>query len=142
MSQKKKIHKGKIAGGVFYLLLGVAFLSAYFKLQWFLRLNRLLSDPAIQWCIGWSSIGVGAGLINTRTDKAPSCFPLHYFGYYGFVLFVVCLAAYTGALYGSNESGPTFPSIKFFALSALISVVGGFLGHKLYEISTASFKRD
>lgn len=141
MSTKKKVHKGKIVGGALYLLVGVASFTAYFHLQWFVKLLQLFSDPAIQWCAGWSSIGIGAGLINTRNEKAPSCFLLHYIGYYGFALFVICLTAYTGALYGSGESGPVFSSTKFFSLSALIGVVGGFLCHNLYEITMASFKR-
>ncbi len=79
----------------------------------------------ILWCIGWSLVGVGAGLINTRNH--PKGGALHLIGYWGFVVLTVSIFSFVVSLYGSGENYPNL-YVKFYSLSALLGLIGGFLG--------------
>ena len=120
--------------GVFYFLLGVVLLvPLLWKVGWLLWIVETFKvHPIFEWCLGWSSIGISAGLINTRFAK-PSCWLLHYVGYWGFVLVVVSLTSLVVGLYASGEPLDS-PGDKFYWLAALVGLVGGFAGHQLYEL--------
>lgn len=83
------------------------------------------------WCVAWSSIGAGAGLINTRNH--PQNTLLHLLGYWFFIILAVSLTAFTISLYKSGD-GYSCLNVKFYSLSALIGLIGGFLGHVFYDI--------
>ena len=129
MQGKKKRHM-RIIAGVIYLALGTFFLLFSLKIIKFIEaLNILIyvfSKSSIQWCIGWTCIGIGAGLINTRNHLYENWY-LHHIGYYGFVLVAVSLLSLVIAVYNSGVDLVT-PNIKFYSLSALIGLIGGFLG--------------
>ena len=123
----------KVAAAAIYLVLGGALVyhrdNSWLLVNFFGFLNPANVPP---WCVGWSSIGVGAGLINTRRNHSSSPWWLHYIGYYGFVLYVVSLASFVMPNLIRNEASD--PKI-LDALSALIGLLGGFLGDRLHEIT-------
>ncbi|MBW2045591.1 MAG: hypothetical protein JRI96_12025 [Deltaproteobacteria bacterium] len=97
------------------------------------------------WCLTWSSIGIGAGLINTRNHKQD--YPLHLIGYYGFVLVVVSLASFSTALYisrlpilGELKQFGSVVACKFYSLAALVGLICGFLGYKLQDLAEWLFR--
>lgn len=76
--------------------------------------------------MAWTSLGIGAGLINTR-DLPYGNWCLHIIGYYGFIGLSVSLLSFVVAVFYSGESW-TVPGVKFYSLAALMGLVGGFLG--------------
>jgi len=92
----------------------------------------LLKNQSVLWCIAWSGIGIGAGLINIRDHEIPSSMRLHFIGYYGFVLLVVSLFSFTVVELRSESWFEV--GVKFKALAALIGLIGGFLGN-VYNLS-------
>lgn len=121
----KEINCGRVFAAALYLLVGILLLRHVGF--------RVFDSASVQWCLGFSALGIAVGLINTRDHKTPSdiCFCvnwlLHFLGYYGFVLVIVSLLAFTIAVYKSGESWSD-PHVKFYSLSALIGLIGGFLG--------------
>lgn len=105
----------------------------------------LVTSFVLWWCIGWFFIGVGAGLIHTRTHEEPevtSCFSckhvaaapwfLHYVGYYLFVCVVVSLVSFV-APFGLFRHTWNDVSPETLGLRALVALVGGFEGWRLSE---------
>ena len=86
----------------------------------------------IFWCLGWSMIGIGVGLINSR--NIPQSSTLHLAGYWLFVLLTISIASFVIPLYISGEEYPNL-FIKFYSLSALVGLLGGFLGDTFREIA-------
>jgi len=120
---KKVIYHRAITG---FIYLGVGIYLTCLLIGYFLGIYGV----EIPWCIGWSMIGIGAGLINTRNH--PQSGLLHLLGYWGFVLLTVSIAAFTIPLY---IPGGNLASIKFYALSALLGLVLGFLGDIFRELA-------
>jgi hypothetical protein len=121
----KKVIYRRIAAGFIYFCIGGYLVHLLIK--YFLGFYGIIE---ILWCIGWSMVGVGAGLINTRNHPQSSL--LHLLGYWGFVLLTVSIAAFTISLYISGEN---YFSIKFYALSALLGLVFGFLGNIFRDLA-------
>jgi len=130
MEEKMKSKQNRVMGGILYLVFGaILLLILIFKINLLLALKELIflfSQSSVAWCIAWTSIGIGAGLINTR-DLPYGNWWLHILGYYGFILLSVSLLSFVVAVYYSNN-GWTEPHMKFYSLAALIGLVGGFLG--------------
>jgi len=119
------IEKRGLTGKVYFVLgVTVIFVSSLLICPELVCLFNKAIIGSILWCIGWSCVGGGAGLINTRTH--PQSENLHLIGYWGFVLLVVSIFSFAVSLYGSGE----YPnlSVRFYSLSALLGLVGGFLG--------------
>jgi len=122
----------RITAGIVYLAIGIVILIFRYDPWLHEMLFSLDPNKTPPWCIGWSSIGIGAGLINTRKDKPPSVWWLHYIWYYGFVLYIVSLASFVLPGLFRQE---TIDSKILDGLSTLIGLLGGFLGHKLYDLA-------
>ena len=99
------------------------------------------------WCLGCSSMGVGAGLINTRKHKQQYCF--HLIFYYLFILLVVSLVSFTVPLYLSDQTTVnelktlnllSMPSLKFYSLAAIVGLTGGLLGLRLSNLLESLIK--
>ena len=117
----KKVKKwARIIAGVLFLVIGIFALKT-----WWGNLKTLLKQPISLWCIAWSSIGISAGLINTRDHNYRNWWTQHLL-YCGFILVVVSLLSFTIPLF---SLGPVYTEfkIKFYTLSALIGLIGGFL---------------
>ncbi len=120
-----------------------------------LQLVLLLPRAILVWLVGWSLIGVGAGLIMTRDkriieDKFEiSCkflcrFILHYVGYQGFVTIIAILSSLTASVVTFREllrfswqnldSSSEPIRIAFYASAALTATSIGFIGEKLYNV--------
>jgi drug/metabolite transporter (DMT)-like permease len=137
----EKAIKMRTISGFIYLFLGsLLIVFTVYKLvnlpMHLLEAVKRVIDLAINylgiiWCIGFSMVGAGAGLINTRNH--PQCRALHLLGYWLFIIFVVSAISFTLSLY---KSGNVYPDldIKFYSLSALIGLIGGFLGHTFYDL--------
>ncbi|MBN2483912.1 MAG: hypothetical protein JXD21_06915 [Candidatus Omnitrophica bacterium] len=121
-------------GGVVYIIVGLILVTLPLVILFFEK-NNLPSVP-ITWCLGLSSIGVGAGLIDTRNHSDHQQRGFHLLFYCGFVWIVVSLLSLIVALRFSEViSLPNLsfevPSVKFYSSSALIGLVGGLLGNSL-----------
>ncbi|MBI1953343.1 MAG: hypothetical protein HYS41_04385 [Candidatus Omnitrophica bacterium] len=125
-----KTERGKTIAGVVYLAVGILVLFLRHE-SWMLNLAFLSPLKVNPWCIAWTSIGIGAGLINTRRTKPPSPWWVHYFFYYGFVLVVVSLASFVVSNLVGHEASDTK---ALDGLAALIGLAGGFVGHRLHEV--------
>ncbi len=101
---------------------------------WLIKLiGKIPSNQEVYvWCIGWSAIGLGAGLINTRNHQYGNWYTQH-LGYCGFVLIVISTLAYTLPLYFNNNLAS--PGDKYYLFSMLIGLIGGFLGDSLHSIA-------
>ena len=119
--------------GVVYCVLGIlALLLAVFIFGFPVLKNtmsNLLISYVFWWCAGFPLVGIGAGLVFTRDHPPPSNTVLHYVFYYGFVWLVVLLAAYVAGFDVLSEA----PNSKSLALSALVGLVGGFMGWRLND---------
>ena len=129
--EAKNIIGKRVGWGFFYLILGIILLgyfaipliTDFFRIYWF----------EFFWCIGWSMIGAGAGLINTRNQ--PQSELLHLLGYWGFIIVAVSMVAFTVSLYTSHNIYPYWDlDIKFYSLAALIGLIGGFLGQVFLDL--------
>jgi len=127
----KVTHRDKIWAGIVYLLLGVVILlwPDNSCLSDALNLVNIARVPT--WCLGWTSLGIAAALINSRTTPAPSPWFIHYPFYWGFVLYVVSLASFVIP----NLAGDDLGMGAFSAFGALIGLLGGFVGDRLREIA-------
>ena len=110
--------------------------SSHIRFDWGIRylyfgaisliLSKILVDKYLVWVIGWSSIGIGAWLINSRDNKGKrDGHHSHYLFYFGFALFVCSLAAFSTARQ---------KSILDLPLSALIGLTMGFASERLNEL--------
>jgi|GEM_PF-3739343 len=121
----------RLSWATFYLILGIIlFIVIVFK--------KKISLPVVYswaidhwdsllWVIGWSSVGIGAWLINSRGSKGQQDKQCpHYVFYFGFALFVSSLTAFA---LGRNPDG-SFS----FSLSALIGLTIGFASERLNEL--------
>ena len=123
-----EVYLSKIIAGSICLSLGAILLIA--RLGFFQSLFNFLNKTEVLRSVAWSFVGIGAGLVNTRVDKPSSCWPLHYFGYYGFMLVVVSLASFLASRYSlswDNSGSSAEPS------AALIGLVAGFMSHKFHD---------
>src|SRR3990167_3828295 len=83
-----KIVKYRFCWGVGYLIAGM-FLIIVFKVKY--------HEIDLLWSLGWSSVGIGTWLINSRErnkDNARYNHWLHFVLYFGFALVVSTLAAF------------------------------------------------
>ncbi len=115
----------RVVVSLFYFLCGIILVyfstSKFGKLVAFFSSNKLV----IFWCIGWSAIGIAAGLWNSRNDNAPIARRKeHYFMYFLFVLFIASLAAVVAFLSATKSN-------LAYTFSALVAMVVGFAGDKL-----------
>jgi hypothetical protein len=144
----ERINDKRLAAGWIYIVLGIFTLFMASRLfMWPESLIRnmltwIKSQHIIYWCVGWSFLGVGAYLINTRKPKPPQGekkeaplqdYPLHLIGYCGFIVLVVSILSFVIAIYHSGENYFN-PATKLFSLSALVALVGGFLGRELIDV--------
>src|SRR3989338_1085952 len=84
----------RLRWGILYLIWGVVFLM-YFAFSKCLILSLVHKHTDILWVAGWASLGIGAGLINSReNDSYKNRQDSHYIFYFGFAFFVSSLAAY------------------------------------------------
>ena len=80
----------------------------------------------ILWVVGWSAIGISAGLCNSLDDNTSVTQPhLHYITYFLFVLFVASLGGFVVFLSAINNN------LLAFASSGLTAIVAGFVGDRL-----------
>ncbi|MBU4511128.1 hypothetical protein KJ830_08800 [bacterium] len=110
-----------------YGLLGIIFLIIFFVVKQ-PDFNKFFGTHYLNilWVFGWSTIGISAGLCNSRDDKTPVVRSyLHYITYFLFVLFIASLAAFVAFLSIINNN------LLAFASSALTAIVVGFVGDKL-----------
>jgi hypothetical protein len=117
----------RVGFGIVYLVLGILICFEIPQTICFLCIYGV----EILWCFAWSLMGAGAGLINTRNHPQNSL--LHLLGYWFFIIVAVSLTAFTLSLYKSGD-GYSYLNAKFYSLSALIGLIGGFLGHVFYDI--------
>jgi len=132
LSPKYSDEEKYIDAGYWYFLVGVIALILSKGLHITYWFAHLLKNQSVLWCIAWSGIGIGAGLINIRDHEIPSSMRLHFIGYYGFVLLVVSLFSFTVVELRSESWFEV--GVKFKALAALIGLIGGFLGN-VYNLS-------
>lgn len=112
----------RTVAGIIYLFIGaVGFYYLFPLIQYFISIYII----EVLWCVSWSMIGVGIGLINTRNN--PQINALHLIGYWLFVSLVVSMTSFAISLYISGENLSNL-FIKFYSISALLSLLGGFLG--------------
>ncbi|MFA4854166.1 MAG: hypothetical protein WC616_02315 [Candidatus Omnitrophota bacterium] len=123
----------RVIAGVIYLIIGILVVFASPLVMYFLDIYGI----EIFWCIGWSMIGAGAGLINTRNHSQSS--KLHLVGYWWFVLLVISIFSFTIPLYISGEYPNLY--IKFYSLSALLGLIGGFLSDIFRDLSLKIFEK-
>ncbi len=133
-----KTDKSKIVAGVAYLAIGLLILL-YKHEPWMLNLAFLSPLKVNPWCLAWSSIGIGAGLINTRRTRPPSPRWFHYVFYYGFVLVLISLTSFVVPNIIRHEASDTK---ALDGLAALIGLAGGFVGHKLHEIALGRLAKE
>ncbi|MFH0917746.1 MAG: hypothetical protein V1830_01280 [Candidatus Omnitrophota bacterium] len=140
--EAKRMIKGRVWAGLFYLALGFLLVKSanqpdgrFFNLirQIFANMiNFVINRPNINdiyiWCVGWAAVGLGAGLINTRI-RPYKIWWLQHIGYCVFVLFIVSALAYAIPVYIDNNAS----SDRFYLLSMLIGLIGGFFGDTLNE---------
>jgi|GEM_PF-1539002 len=148
MEEEKKM-KMRINAGLCYIGVGLVFILLSRGIpSWFYKAICILwSHKAILfWCLGCTSFGVGAGIIRTRDHNYGKeqkfkwkWYLLHHIGYYGFVLLAISILAFVIPLYISGENY-TNPGVKFYSLSALIGLIGGFLGD-MFSALVESFLR-
>ena len=133
--------------GTLYLVIGTFILTGgvecfHALVNWFLSDSflSLVSSFTFRWCVGWSFIGIGIGLINTRNHREPGkrqqfCFwALHYIGYYFFVLVIVSLASFLAPFLIFRRAWEwKDSSVETLALRVLVALVGGFEGWRLAE---------
>lgn len=111
--------------GIFYLIAGIVLIFISFQVLEILKW-LFVHWQDLAWVLGWSNIGIGAGLINSRNkDGKRDKDHMHYVLYFGFALFVATLAGISLAREGSALKYP---------LSALISLTVGFAAEKLNDL--------
>jgi len=126
------INKRQFAGEIYCVLGATAILGSILLIcpGSLLYLFNSAIIPVL-WCVGWASVGGGAGLINTRKHLQNK--PLHLIGYWGFVLLTVSIASFVISLYISDKIYPNL-GVKFYSLSALLGLVFGFFGDIYREL--------
>lgn len=110
-----------------YGLFGIILLIIFFVVKQ-PDFNKFFSTHYLNilWVVGWSAIGISAGLCNSLDDSTSVTRPyLHYITYFLFVLFVASLGGFVVFLSVINNS------LLAFASSALTAIVAGFAGDKL-----------
>lgn len=119
------VNKVRVGWGFLYLIVGVFLLTPRFfslcNFDWVRSHWGTLS-----WIIGWSSLGIGLGLLNSRIKPSVQTrtrMNLHYITYFIFVLFIASLAAFVAF---SARAG-----LRSYAASALTAIVIGFSGDSL-----------
>ena len=126
------IEKRQFAGEIYCVLGATAILGSILLIcPWLLLYLFNTGIIPVLWCVGWSLVGGGAGLINTRNHRQDK--PLHLVGYWGFVLLTVSIASFVISLYISGEAYPNL-CVKFYSLSALLGLVFGFFGDIYREL--------
>ena len=122
------VNRVRSGWGIFYLIAGLImfFLT---RVSWvtFIKLHSL----NLLWITSWSFIGIGVGLINSRTNKGKDKKDrlnqhLHYIIYYIFVLLVSGLASFA---LSRKENILDYP------LSALIALTLGFAADRIHDLS-------
>lgn len=132
----EELNKKRLAWGVFFFVLGISLLIAPKFNHIYEMICRWIAYRwgTLLWVVGWSSIGIGIGLINSRTKekkkkegKSRDDQNLHYITYYLiFALSIVSLAAYA---LGRNDDGTLNKS-----LSALIGLTLGFAAERINQL--------
>ena len=61
MSPVEKTYKSKVVVAIFYFALGTAFLVFRHNFTLINVITNLIQLKISLWCIGWASIGIGAG---------------------------------------------------------------------------------
>ena len=80
----------------------------------------------IFWCLGWSAIGIGVGLINTRKHnktKLDRCRKHYYFLYYPFAFLLIFFASLS--LSFSINDGVSKLTPTFYSTVPLVSLILG-----------------
>lgn len=115
--------------GFLYLIIGLTMLFLT-SINWLFFIKEHLSN--LLWISSWSFIGIGAGLINSRTNKDKDDKEgrlkqhLHYIIYYIFAFFVSSLASFA---LSRKENILDYP------LSALIALTLGFAADKINDLA-------
>jgi hypothetical protein len=136
---REEKEKGRKYAGVIWFWLGIVFIIAFLclvNLFPFRGLKILLRQPIFFWCLGWSCLGISASLINTRNQDYECWFSQHVL-YCGFVLVIISLLSFIIPLFKIGkyyEEFYTETGIKFYSLSALIGLIGGFLSYIFYDV--------
>ncbi len=126
LDSKKIKLRARCIAGILYLVVGILFFKLFITIQcqWEVLVD-LFNEPIFLWCIFWSSFGIGAGLINTRDHDYINWWTRHVL-YCGFILLLVTLISFVIPLYIYGPFYKEFDA-KFYSLSALIGLIGGFL---------------
>lgn len=110
--------------GIVYWVIGLAVLLVFLGLKICGKASIILIT--LLWCCGWSAIGIGAGLINTRKhnkSKLDRARKHYYFLYYPLVFLMIFLAALSGAF--SINDGILKLEPQFYSVIPLICLVAG-----------------
>jgi hypothetical protein len=125
----------RLNAGIIYFIAGVLCLILFCILKWPNIVDWISKQVSLLWCLGWTAVGIGCGLINTRNldgggiDREYK----HYFLlYYLLALLLVFLATITTGLL-SGEILDT-PTPKFYALTALTSLILGLLAEDINKL--------
>ena len=139
--EQKKIYWERLIAGVLYFIFGVLILRNHAGTLNYILEGFHANEQSVHWCVAFSSLGIGIGLINTRNHPTPSDFcwcinwPLHFIGYSGFVLVVISLTSFIAGAAACGESFDfTQSDAMFYPAAALTGLVGGFFGHSLQDL--------
>ncbi len=115
----------RVLWGIIYFLVGVVLISCFAVIMWpALRAWVSQNHRLLIWSAGWSAVGIGLGLLNSRNDGRRD--HLHYVTYFVFVFFVATLAALaTSQLKEEPHS---------YIVSTLTGIAVGFSGDSLAGI--------
>jgi len=126
-----KVNRKRLDWGILYFVVGLSLLvlMSYspVMISWAYS-NRLL----LSWVVGWSAIGIGLGLINSRENGGKEKGGvenehLHYLLYFGFALFVSSLASFA---FSRNMNGLNYLQ------SALIALTLGFAAERIRDLTS------
>ena len=126
----EKSNKKRLGYGAVFLAIGIVLICI--AVHKFHIIDKMLKYYLeLLWVAGWSSAGIGAGLINRRIkekeetrDKQHCHFIIYYF------IFAFFVSGLAGFALGGYENGALN-----FSLSALISLTIGFSAKKLNELA-------
>lgn len=128
----EKKEKDRLYAGIVWVLIGVYLFVIYSSFKPLEMLKILFTSPIFLWSAVWTTIGVGSGLIDTRNHKYSNFLIQHIF-YCGFVFVVILLLSFIIPSFMFKSIPEEFDS-KFYSVSALIGLIGGFLGNILRDL--------
>lgn len=130
--------------GTAVLFTGFCLVSSPFALIWLSRslpgLVQFLSNfTMLIWCLGWTYVGIGAWLINSRDHhkKKKSSSHWHYASYFGlFAPTVVTFFVLAIILDASQETlDGVGAAARAYSFGAAFGLIGGFMSESIYPLA-------